>query len=50
MFVHVIVVPAATSIGFGAYALVVSDDAPLTIDTAAGIDELGGVDGDEGDE
>jgi hypothetical protein len=49
LFIHVIVVPAATSIGFGAYAVVVSDEAPLTIETAIGADGDGGFDGDEGE-
>jgi hypothetical protein len=49
LFLPVIVVPAATLIGFGAYAFAASAVAPLTIETAAGIDELGGVDGAEGD-
>ena len=50
-FVHVTVVPTATVIGFGENAVVVSVDAPATIDTPFGVDGVGvvteGVDGDE---
>jgi len=35
LLIHVTVVPAVTSIGFGAYAVVVSVLAPATIDTVA---------------
>ena len=49
LFIHVIVVPADTSIGFGAYAVVVRLLAPLTIDTLAACpDGVGEGDGDEG--
>jgi hypothetical protein len=50
LFVHVIVAPVATSIGFGANAVVVSSVAPLTIDTMPGVADVGGVDGDDGDD
>lgn len=52
LFIHVTVPPTATLTGFGAYAVVVNLDDPLTIDTfvpGVGIGEgaAGGIDDDD---
>jgi hypothetical protein len=45
LFVQLTVVPTATLIGFGEYALVVSVDDPLTIETGVPLVGVGDVDG-----
>jgi hypothetical protein len=51
LFIHVTVPPTATLTGFGAYAVVVSLEDPLTIETvidgAVGEGEAGGIDDDD---